>query len=130
MNAYVGGEFTKIGGMSRNHVAKLNLATGSLESDWDPNADAVVFSLALDGTNLFTAGMGLLRRDFEFATNERWRQPLLSCSSGSVTSPGRLDKDRSSTFHWVEQLLLFVCSPLDHLLRKPQPNDSGQKPTS
>jgi uncharacterized repeat protein (TIGR01451 family)/uncharacterized delta-60 repeat protein len=44
----IGGEFTSVGGISRNHIARLN-ADGSLDTTFDPaaGADDTVYSIAL-----------------------------------------------------------------------------------
>ena len=42
----LGGEFTRVGGQFRNHIARLN-ADGTLDESFDPNADASVSAFAL-----------------------------------------------------------------------------------
>ena len=57
-NLYAGGNFTSIGGQTRNKIAKLSATgTGAADATWDPNASSDVVSLALDGSgNLFAGG--------------------------------------------------------------------------
>ena len=41
LNLYVGGIFTSIGGQTRNHLAKIDLATGNADATWDPNVNGI-----------------------------------------------------------------------------------------
>jgi hypothetical protein len=54
---YAGGDFTTIGGETRNKIAKLS-ATGDGEADttWNPNANGTVFALAVSGTDVYAGG--------------------------------------------------------------------------
>jgi hypothetical protein len=54
---YVGGDFTTIGGVARNHIASVSTATGAV-LPWNPSADGVVRSLVLsaDGAALYAGG--------------------------------------------------------------------------
>lgn len=54
---YIGGDFTRIGGTARNHLASVSAATGAV-LPWDPGADASVRALALsaDGATLYAGG--------------------------------------------------------------------------
>ncbi len=53
---YVAGLFTRIGGQSRRYLAALDATTG-LATDWDPNPNAPVRGIALDGDILYAAGL-------------------------------------------------------------------------
>ena len=49
---YVGGNFTAIGGQSRNRIAKLSTTgTGLADATWNPNSSNIVNSLTLDTAN-------------------------------------------------------------------------------
>jgi hypothetical protein len=50
----IGGDFTSVGGISRNRIARIN-ADGSLNS-WNPNANGGVITLAVSGTKIFVGG--------------------------------------------------------------------------
>ena len=50
-----GGGFTSIGGQTRNRIARLDAATGLADS-FDPNADATVFSIAVQADGKILAG--------------------------------------------------------------------------
>ncbi len=52
---YAGGNFTSIGGQTRNHIAALDTGTG-LASAWNPNADNSVLALAVSGTTVYVGG--------------------------------------------------------------------------
>ncbi len=52
---YMGGDFTAIGSEPRNHVAALDLASGTL-TPWDPNAGDNVHSLAVGGSTVYVGG--------------------------------------------------------------------------
>jgi trimeric autotransporter adhesin len=55
---YVGGNFSgtsSIGGADREHIAALNDSTGAATS-WDPNANAFVDTLAVDGSTIYAGG--------------------------------------------------------------------------
>ncbi|TAE17898.1 MAG: T9SS C-terminal target domain-containing protein [Bacteroidetes bacterium] len=55
---YVGGDFTSIGGQSRNSIARLSTTgTGVADATWNPNPDTQgISSLALSGTDLYVGG--------------------------------------------------------------------------
>ena len=54
---YIGGEFTYVGGVARNHVAHV-LSDGTVDATWNPNADSTVGSLAVsaDGSTIYAGG--------------------------------------------------------------------------
>jgi hypothetical protein len=52
---YAGGDFTSIGGQSRNNFAALDATTG-LATAWNPNAISSVYDLALSGSTVYAGG--------------------------------------------------------------------------
>jgi trimeric autotransporter adhesin len=52
---YAGGLFTNIGGQSRINIAALDTTTGAALS-WNPNANGRVYSLAANGSTVYTGG--------------------------------------------------------------------------
>jgi predicted small secreted protein len=54
---YAGGNFTSIGGQSRNNIAALDATTGNALA-WNPNANPYVYSLAVSGTTVYAGGSG------------------------------------------------------------------------
>ena len=78
---YAGGSFTIIGGTSRNRLAAVNAASGSIDPLWNPNANNTVNALALsaDGARLYVGG--------SFTTidgTSRNRLAAVSATSGAV----------------------------------------------
>ncbi|NND02660.1 MAG: hypothetical protein HKN91_07725 [Acidimicrobiia bacterium] len=51
----VAGDFTMVGGVTRNRLAQIGAATGAVDA-WDPDANAAVNSLAVDGTTVYVGG--------------------------------------------------------------------------
>jgi hypothetical protein len=45
---YAGGDFTSIGGLTRNYIAALDATSGNATS-WNPNANNKVYALAVSG---------------------------------------------------------------------------------
>ena len=52
---FLGGSFTTIDGVARNHLARLT-ASGALDTTFDPGTDNPVYALALDGSTLYVGG--------------------------------------------------------------------------
>ena len=55
-SVYVGGDITSIGGRSVSKLAKIDLATGKLDSTFRPVVNGRVLGLALDGDRLYVGG--------------------------------------------------------------------------
>ncbi|MFT7578345.1 MAG: hypothetical protein ACI9MR_000003 [Myxococcota bacterium] len=55
-NVYVGGNFTSIGGQSRNQIARIDSTTGAADS-WDPSPNNAVYIIAVDGTDVYAGGI-------------------------------------------------------------------------
>jgi len=54
-NWYIGGNFTSVGGVARNNIARIN-ADKTLDLDWDPDADGEIHTMMLVGTTLVVGG--------------------------------------------------------------------------
>jgi len=52
---YIGGNFTMVRGLPRNHLAAIDIPTGSVLA-WDPNANGAVHALAATGLTVFAGG--------------------------------------------------------------------------
>lgn len=58
----VGGQFTTVGGMTRNNIAAINATTGTVIEEWDPNSNgpiqaiSVLNSIAYIGGNYTSIG--------------------------------------------------------------------------
>jgi hypothetical protein len=54
---YVGGTFTQIGGLVRNHLAVLDSTTGSAIASWDPNVTGTeVSAIDVSGPTVYIGG--------------------------------------------------------------------------
>ncbi|MES2994650.1 MAG: peptidoglycan-binding protein [Patescibacteria group bacterium] len=55
---YVGGGFTKIGGVTRNRLGLVSTSDGALDATFNPNADSLVREMVLspDGSSLYATG--------------------------------------------------------------------------
>ena len=52
---YIGGGFTKVGGVARNCIAHI-LSDGSVDSAWDANANDQVYTIAVSDSTVFAGG--------------------------------------------------------------------------
>lgn len=52
---YIGGEFTSVGGVPRNNLARIH-PSGALDRSWDFNVDNRVYALEVDGPYLYVGG--------------------------------------------------------------------------
>jgi hypothetical protein len=52
---YIGGEFTRVGGLSRNKIAHI-LPDYTVNTSWAPDANDTVYSLAVSGTTVYAGG--------------------------------------------------------------------------
>jgi hypothetical protein len=85
--AYIGGDFTSVraagqssGGVTRNHLAAIDLSTGAVTS-WDPGANGSVQAVAASGGTVYVGGT------FTTAGGaSRTNLAAISASSGSATS--------------------------------------------
>jgi outer membrane protein assembly factor BamB len=53
---YAGGDFTRVDGAVRNHVAAFDSASGALTSEWRPSVSGHVKSLSVSGTRVYVGG--------------------------------------------------------------------------
>lgn len=53
---FVGGAFTMINGVARDHAAKLSRADGSVVSGWNPSPDGYVYDMLLADDHVYLAG--------------------------------------------------------------------------
>ncbi|MFY8001756.1 MAG: hypothetical protein ACOVSW_24400 [Candidatus Kapaibacteriota bacterium] len=97
---YVGGSFTQAtdapanGGMTatRNFIAAIDATTGAL-LPWNPNANGLVFALAVSGTNVYVGGFfatigGVARASFAAFGPPPVPAPAIGSVSSTAVSPG------------------------------------------
>ena len=77
---YVGGEFTSIGGQTRNRIAAVDLSTGTVTS-WDPNASNTVCTLVVSGSTVYAGGQFT-----SIGGQTRNRIAALDATTGNATS--------------------------------------------
>ena len=53
---YVAGSFTTIGGVTRQRIARLNLPSGTVDTAWTANANAIVATVSSDNSNVYVGG--------------------------------------------------------------------------
>jgi hypothetical protein len=78
---YIGGTFTRVGGVGRARVAAVNAATGVVDAAWKTSANKPVHALAASGSRVYLGG--------EFTTvggQPRERLAAVSPSTGALDS--------------------------------------------
>ena len=53
---FVGGTFSNVGGLSRNRLAAIDLATGSPDEQWNAGVNQTVWALAVSDTGVYAGG--------------------------------------------------------------------------
>jgi Ca2+-binding RTX toxin-like protein len=53
---FVGGDFTRVGGLTRGRLAAIDPNTGALDSKWRADADNTIFALTVSGGRLYAGG--------------------------------------------------------------------------
>ena len=82
----LGGEFTRVGGHVRNHVAAIK-ADGTLDRTWNPNVDGTVYAVAGsdDGSQIYLGGLftsvAIERIAWSFQSDEDEERTSASASS-------------------------------------------------
>jgi len=97
-NLYVAGQFTTLGGLPRNRVAKVSISgSGAVDPLWDPNANNNVLCMALDGLDLYLGG------DFTTMGGVARNRVAKVSSSGSGILDPVWDPNANSTVHCMEK---------------------------
>ena len=74
------GAFTTIGGQPRNRLAAIASGTG-LATSWNPNADDIVYSMAINGSTMYVGGGFTI-----MGVSGRSRVAALDVTSGATTA--------------------------------------------
>jgi uncharacterized membrane protein YtjA (UPF0391 family) len=77
---YVGGAFTYIGKQSRWYIAALDASSG-LATDWNPNADDVVYTLGVNGSTVYAGG-----KFYAIGRQRRNQVAALNAATGDATA--------------------------------------------
>ncbi len=75
---YVGGNFTSLGGSTRNRLGAVSIASAALNA-WAPNANQAILSISLSGSNVYFGGW---QHSISFET--RNRVAAFSVSTGAA----------------------------------------------
>ena len=88
---YVAGSFTTIGGQTRQRIARLNLPSGTVDTAWTANANAIVATVSSDNNNVYVGG------DFTTIKNTaRTRVAKLNATNGNVVTAFNATADKRS----------------------------------
>jgi len=104
--AYIGGSFTTVGGLSRNHLAAINIKTGAV-LNWNPNPDQDITSLAVNSNIVYAAGF--------IATiggQNRTAIAAIDIISGNVTSWNPVIKSKQPGFYSIISTLVYADNKL------------------
>ena len=103
---YIGGSFTTVGGLSRNHLAAINIKTGAV-LNWNPNPDQDITSLAVNSNIVYAAGF--------IATiggQNRTAIAAIDIISGNVTSWNPVIKSKQPGFYSIISTLVYADNKL------------------
>jgi len=85
---YIGGSFSTVSGQSAQNLARIDLASGLLDTNWSPAFGINVFDLEIDATHqlLFAAGNGLTNA-YDLSANPptKYNWLNLSATGGNIT---------------------------------------------
>ena len=99
---YVGGDFTEIGGQTRNRIAAVDASTG-LATAWDPDASSGVRVLAVSGSAVYVGG------GFEYIGGQYW-SCLARFSSPDATAPVTSNDAPAA---WQQGAVTVHLTPID-----------------
>jgi hypothetical protein len=137
---YVGGSFSRVGGLRRTHLAAVNMITGRVEP-WNPSPDAAVTALAVSGSTVYVGGeftrIGGQRRTnlaaVDAATGQvkAWNPKpegfvsieALAVAGSTVYVGGRFDRIGGGERHGLAALEASTARATNW---NPNPTDSGQ----
>ena len=80
-NLFIGGDFTYCKGAARNYIAKIDSATGLVNTSWNPGANSYVYAITGNGSNIYVGGVFT-----QLAGVTRTALGAISTSTGTATS--------------------------------------------
>jgi hypothetical protein len=86
---YVAGNFTTVGGTTRQRIARLNLPSGTVDTAWTANANAIVATVTSNASSVYVGG------DFTNIKNTaRQRVAKLNTTNGDVVTAFNASSDK------------------------------------
>lgn len=113
---YVGGSFTSVNGNATyRYFRRFTLGgggtTATIDNSWNPNPDAKINDLCLDGSLLYVAGDGLVVDDL-FSGEVRLRLACINASNGSYLNFDPANRLANALFDWGNfQAVKLHCTP-------------------
>ena len=111
---FVGGDFTEIGGVARNHVAHI-LADGTVDPDWDANANHRVYGFEVHDSSLYMHGffntIGGVSRD---------RLASVSLATGALTDWNPDPENGGVDDFHLDGDILYVVGTFDEMAGEPR----------
>jgi hypothetical protein len=80
-NLLIGGDFTYCKGATRNYIAKIDSATGLVNTSWNPGSNGYVYAITGSGPNIYAGGSFT-----QFAGVTRTSLAAVNSGTGAVTS--------------------------------------------
>ena len=115
------GSFTTIGGQTRQRIARLNLPSGTVDTAWTANANAIVATVSADNNNVYVGG------DFTTIKNTaRTRIAKLNTTNGNVVTAFNANADKRVS----ESALAPERQPPDHRRRGRRRQRRRRRPAS
>ena len=126
---FVGGNFTSVGGLTRNRLAAIDPATGEVDRDWKgAGVNNVVLSLAVSGDRLYLGGTSPRSSKNRAST---WRRSIprrrRSTRCGHLLPPSRMAA-RAPCMRWTSPRTapVFTSGALQHHLRQQRRYSHGE----
>jgi len=88
---FAGGNFSSVGGLSRNHVAAIDPTTGTTDKNWAAGTNSAVWALIVSGSRLYMGG--------DFTTVKQQPRERLAAVN---TSTAELDPDWTPRAHRLD----------------------------
>ncbi len=122
---YVAGSFTTIGGQTRQRIARLNLPSGSVDTTWQANANAIVATVTSDNSNVYVGG------DFTTIKNTaRTRIARLNATNGDVVTAFTANADARVSESALGGGRLIVGGEIGTVNGTAQPGVASLNPTT
>ena len=91
-NLFIGGDFTFCKGAPRSYIAKIDSATGLVNTSWNPGANSYVYAITGNGSNIYVGGSFN-----QLAGTTRTGLGAVSATTGTATSFDPVIQSNGST---------------------------------